>query len=189
MPPDPIDLAAIVPADERDTIVAAARRLSDCLGDASAGHPVRVRFATHDAPPPGPSAALILSLRAEGGIGPDRVAAARAAGHATLLIPTLFRHVGAARIESIRRLNLHAIGLSRSLGVQIVDLDRIFALVGARTLAQAPRLAQELAAHALVGAILAAGLDTFAVAERQEQARLRNGGREAIVARHLREDA
>lgn len=189
MSPDPIDLAAIVPADERDTIVAAARRLSDCLGDESLGHPVRVRFATPDAPPPGPSAALILSLGVEVGIGPELVAAARAAGHATLLIPTLFRRADAERIESVRRLNLHAVALSRSLGVQIVDLDRIFALVGARTLARAPGLAQELAAHAIVGAILAAGLDAFVGAERQERARLRNGGREAIVARHLREDA
>ena len=183
MPADPIDLVAIVPDAERDGIIAAARRLSHCLGDDQAGQPVQVRFATPDALPPGPSAALILSLRCDP--TPHLIAAAQAAGHATLLIPTLFRR--ADEIERIRRLNLHAITLSRALGVQVVDLDRIFALVGARSLI--PALAEELAAHAIVGAILAAGLDAFASPERQERARLRNGGREAIVARHLREDA
>ena len=183
MPADPIDLTAIVPDGERDTIVAAARRLSHCLGDDREGRPVRVRFATAGALPPGPSAALILSLRS--GPTPDLIGAACAAGHATVLIPTLFRRTG--DIEPIRRLNLGAIELSRTLGAQIVDLDRIFALVGARLLS--PALTEDLTAHAIVGAILAAGLDAFAPPERQEQARLRNGGREAIVVRHLREDA
>ena len=183
MPADPIDLAALVPDDERAGIVAAARRLSHCLGEDREGQPVRVRFATADVLPPGPSAALILSLRSAP--GPELIAAARDAGHETLLIPTIFRHGDA--IERVRRMNLQAIRLSRTSGVQIVDLDRIFALVGARFLS--PALIDELNAHAIVGAILSAGLDAFASAGRQEQARLRNGGREAIVARHLREDA
>ena len=204
MPPDvaPIDVAAIVAEDERDTILGAAHRLSRCLDGTGSGWPVRLHFATPDAPPPGPSAALICSLRADADAmtapietisarWEGRVAAARQARHATILMPSLFRHVAdrAARptlTERIRRLNLLAILLSRSLDVQVVDLDRAFALVGARTLESdyrgQGRLAPLVAAHAIVAAVLAAGLDAQVPAAQQEQAARRNGGRETVAA-------
>lgn len=213
MPPEPaIDLAAIVGGEERDTIVAAARRLSHCLGEDDSGWPVRVHLGTAEAPPPGPSAIVIASLRADADLleapldaivarWPPRLAMLREGGHGAILMPTLFRHVAdpAARpalVERIRRLNLIAVALSRTHGVQIVDVDRAFALVGARALATDYRghgpIARDVAAHAIVAAILATGLDAQVSAERQERARARNGGREtvaAILARHGREAA
>ncbi len=216
MPPDrtPVAIVALVAADERETILGAARRLSHCLDDAQGGSgwPVRLHFAGPDVLSPGPSAALIASLRADDDLfaapvevlaarWAARVAEARAAGHATILMPTLFRHVADAatrpeRIERLRRLDLLLVGMSRAQDVQLVDLDRAFALVGARTLGgdyrgQGP-LAPAIAAHAIVAALLAAGLDATVPAARQEQAARRNGGREAIaaiVARHLGEQA
>jgi hypothetical protein len=206
----PIEIVAIVAADERDTIVAAAHRLSLCLGDAQGAWPVRLQFGAPDAPLPGPSGALIGSLRVDGDLlavsaetiaarWESRAAAARRLGHQAILIPSLFRHVADAAtrpplMERIRRLNLVVIALSRSRGVQIVDIDRVFALVGARTLESDYRgqgaIAPLVAAHAIAAAILAAGLDAQVPAERQEQAARRNGGHEAIaaiVARHREE--
>ena len=193
----PLDMVALVTPGEHDTILAAAHRLSRCLGDdGSAGWPVRLRFVASDSapnvPPAPPGTLLVTSLRAALDTGDvpladvaerwrARIERERPSG--PVLLCTLFRHVanrsaGPVLAERIRRLNLLALELSRTAGIEIVDIDRLFALAGARTLDTdhrgQGRRAAALAAHAIVAAALAAGLGPAVPEPRQALARQRN---------------
>ncbi len=84
-----------------------------------------------------------------------------------------------ALIERIRRLNLLAMDLSHDFGVNVIDIDRACAYVGARALRADFRLAspsaQEAAAYAIVSALLAVGLDDAVPVEILEEARRFHG--------------
>jgi len=210
MPPDlpPLPLTAVVSEGERDLILAAANRLSLCLGEGSPpGWPIRIRFVAADTPlPPDPAVAILASLAMEATRTGDpfapiaagwreRVIRWRAAGQPVLLL-NLFRYVADAGARPalathLCRLNVLAIDLSRETGAGVIDIDRAFALIGGRTLGTDHRcrgtFAVEVAAQAIVSALLGC-LDGHVPAERVEAAARRNGGREAlaeIVARHM----
>jgi len=78
-------------------------------------------------------------------------------------ICTIFRACedDAARLERIRRLNLLAADLSHDLDIGVIDFDRQFADIGARTLETSYRLegggAREIAAYTVVKTLLASG--------------------------------
>lgn len=110
-------------------------------------------------------------------------------GERRILLTTLFRCVSPAQgaqptIERIRRLNVMAMHLSRSTGIEIVDIDRLFALHGARALGSDYRClgphAAELAGHAIAACIFEGGLDEFLSAHIQEEAARRHGGAEDL---------
>ena len=93
-------------------------------------------------------------------------------------ICTIFRACedDAARLERIRRLNLLAADLSHDLDIGVIDFDRQFADIGARTLESSYRLegnaAREIAAYMIVKTLLAAGaFDDRIPVETIEQAR------------------
>lgn len=77
-------------------------------------------------------------------------------------------------LERIRRLNLLAIELSSDTGAGIVDIDRMFAHLGARPLATDHRLtgrvAAEVAAYTIVSSIVGFGLDDAISPQIQERA-------------------
>ncbi|ACI50537.1 conserved hypothetical protein [Gluconacetobacter diazotrophicus PA1 5] len=103
------------------------------------------------------------------------------AGGAPVLIATVFRHVGPQAdpdrsdvlLVRIRRLNLLAAELSREYGAFVIDLDRIFADIGALRLETDYRLdgaaARELAGHAVALGIVDNGLDAVLPYEAQER--------------------
>lgn len=98
-----------------------------------------------------------------------------AAGLARLSAANETPALRAAVLERIRRLNLLAIALSHATGAGVIDIDRLFAHLGARALGTNHRLtgslAAEVAAYAIVSSILGFGLDDLIVPEVQEQAR------------------
>jgi hypothetical protein len=120
-------------------------------------------------------------------------------GKSRILLSTLFRRVGPADsdsvdVERLRRLNMMALFLSRSTGIEIVDIDRLFAWCGARRLATDYRClgqhAAELGGHAIAAAIFAGGLDDFLPADVQEAAARQHGGIQdmrAILKRRVAE--
>jgi hypothetical protein len=69
----------------------------------------------------------------------------------------------AGKLERIRRLNVLAAEISHETGCGVIDFDRMFGDIGARTLQTDYRLggniAREIAAYTIVRTILAAGLD------------------------------
>lgn len=77
-------------------------------------------------------------------------------------------------LERIRRLNMLAIELSHDTGAGIVDIDRMFAHLGARPLATdhrlAGRVAAEVAAYTIVSSIVGFGLDDVISPQIQERA-------------------
>ena len=95
------------------------------------------------------------------------------AGAQPLFLCTVFRHAPsdlgeaatAALRLAIRRLNLLAVELSHATGLDIIDLDRAFADIGALKLRTDYRLtgpaAAEAAGRAISATILAAGLDDW----------------------------
>ena len=166
-------LLAAVGDGERPVITAAAEQI---VGSVSAvigtAWPIRLRFIEADAPAED-GVALVATWIGEAmtATAPDivetrwrrRIAAWRVSGVPRVLLCTLFRHVdrmdgGPATVEHIRRLNRIAIALSRAAGVEIVDIDRVFAQVGARTLDSDYRMrgpgAAALAGHAIADALL-----------------------------------
>jgi hypothetical protein len=184
--PAPIVIEAVVADSERPAVVAAGEQLGECLRAAS-GHrwPVDVRFRPTivSVAATGRPTLALLSLLPELATPDSSPAQVHARWRAqlsplagvvpALFICTIFRHVGrvgdaqsaanADKLERIRRLDLIAAELSHETGVGVIDIDRVFAHVGARDL-QADyrlegRLAAEVAAHGIVGAFLAVGLD------------------------------
>jgi len=204
---DPPRIVACVGQAERAVPIEGARQLAACVGSAiGAEWPVRMRFIASGETPP-PAIALVTTLIAD--VASDaplatvdtrwRESVARwfAAGQQRILLCTLFRSVAdpavrAARIERIRRLNLLAIGLSRDTGVEIVDVDRLFALCGARAIGTDYRCtgpaADGLAGHAIAAAILAGDLGAAldpAVQERAAHALGSVGDTQALILQHV----
>jgi hypothetical protein len=112
---------------------------------------------------------------------------------------TLFRHVppfseaegGEARRlwlrQRIRRLNLLATDLSYSTGINIIDLDRTLAHLGAGPLQTDVRLGGErataAAADTICGALLAAGLDDVVPEALLNRSQKLHGGLAGIMHR------
>jgi hypothetical protein len=207
----PLLIEAVVDDVERPALVAASEQLGECLGAATGGPwPIRLSFRGSAAEIDVPSrpTIVVMSLLPEvaGNTEPLAQTEARwrehlvslvAAGIPCVLICTVFRHVPENErllaIERIRRLNLLAAELSHDTGVGVVDIDRVFAFLGARALQTDYRLggpmAAEIAAHTIVSIILAAGLDDFIPPDVQERARKYQGNlREigALVRRRLK---
>ena len=103
-------------------------------------------------------------------------------GGALAFLCTVFRHVpqelgeearDALRL-AIRRLDLLAIGVSHTTGLNLIDLDRALAHIGALALETDYRLggmaARKAAGRAVAATILGAGLDEWIAPEVQERA-------------------
>jgi hypothetical protein len=193
----PFQLEAVVAAGERPALVAAAQQLSEALR-AAAGVDWPIELRLRDAgtqPAAAANSIVILSLLPEVESA-EPLAAAEARWRARLsalaptgapvLLMTVFRHLadrtsasGAVRLERIRRLNGLALTLSQDLHADVIDIDRAFAHIGARTLKTdyrlGGRLAAEVAAHGIVLAILSLGLDELIPIETQQRARAFHG--------------
>lgn len=201
--PVPILIDAVVDETERPVWAAAMAQLRDCLAAAGGGTAwrIEVRFPRSLAALDRhrPPSAIVASLLAEAARPDEHIALTEARWRTQLaaldagLVPatflcTIFRAVRGARadrssapalalIERIRRLNLMAIDLSHDIGVNIVDIDRIFAHVGALEVGSGYRLsgalAEEVAGYAIVAALLNMALDDLvppAILERAKQA-------------------
>jgi hypothetical protein len=183
----PILLQAVVDDAERPALVAASQQLDECLNAATPGrHEIRLEFASAFAAVRTrvPTTVIVASLLPE--VARDeplssiearwrsQLSALSTGPAPSVFLCTVFRHVardapappksGESEMrERIRRLNLFALELSHDTGIGIIDLDRALAHIGARVLAAdyrlAGRIAAEVAAHAIVGSILLAGLD------------------------------
>jgi hypothetical protein len=95
-------------------------------------------------------------------------------------------------VERFRRLNLMAIELSRELDFEIVDVDRLLALCGARTIGAeyrgASHAAARLSGHAVAAAILDGDMDAWIDAVQQHRAGTAHGGVRDIrrlIERHV----
>jgi hypothetical protein len=187
-------IEAVVDDAERPALVATAEQLTECLHAASGSRPaIRLEFANSlDAIDAHARATVIIaSLLPE--VARDEAipfVEARwrrqlaALASSPVFLCTVFRHVsrhGAERLaaqrvtmERIRRLDLLAAELSHDSGAAVIDIDRAFAHLGARVLATDYRLrgavAAEVAAHTIVGSLLAVGLDDIVAAEFLERA-------------------
>ena len=195
----PIRLEAQVALSERPALVAAAEMLSASLGAAAGSGPwgVALNFWEPEAEIAGLDApdAVILSMVADAertdelievtsARWRERLARLAEAG-APILICTVLRHVpgregaGApsALLERILRLNMMAIELSHDLDLQVVDIDRALAHIGAHALGTDFRLgggpAAEVAGHAIAWSLLA--LDNIAGWELEDAARAHLG--------------
>ncbi|MBI1196779.1 MAG: hypothetical protein GC203_02855 [Phenylobacterium sp.] len=167
-------VAAVGGEAERAAAIAAGEQLSAAVAAVlGAAWPIRLRPIALDEPDIPPGIVLIAAPLADLAAAEPvdaaearwtaRIARYRAAGHDRILICNLFRGVGASAgvlggIERIRRLNRMVVGLSHRLGVEIVDVDRLLALCGARAFARDPRGSQAATAravgHAIADAIL-----------------------------------
>jgi hypothetical protein len=124
---------------------------------------------------------------AEPRLARDYQVLAQRGGRLTFLC-TVFRHVPAELDEEVRtalrltlrRLGLLAVHVSHADGLNLIDLDRALAHVGARSLGTDYRLtgipARKAAGRAIARAILAAGLDEWVAPEIQDRAAARIGG-------------
>lgn len=201
--PAPILIDAVVDEAERPVLAAAMAQLRDCLAAAGGERVwhIGLRFCPSLASidRQRPPTAIVASLLAETARPDEHIALTEARWRSQLaaldpgLVPaiflcTIFRAVRGARadraaapalalIERIRRLNLMAIELSHDLGVNIVDIDRLFAHIGALDVQSGYRLsgprAEEVAGYAIVGALLSSALDDLvpgAILERAKQA-------------------
>lgn len=167
-------VTAIVSDAERAGIAAAGQQLAEALSAGSGvAWQVRLHFASFEDGDIPPEAAIVTSLHhdVDGAEPVDRIAERwqarirrhRAAGHGRILLCNLFRHVqepspAGITIERLRRLNQLAINLSRTAGIEIVDVDRLLALFGARAIETDYRCdsaaARRLVGHAIAAAIL-----------------------------------
>jgi hypothetical protein len=177
---------AVLSPMEQDALRSAARRLSDCA-------PITfdLRFLPHLDAVEDIRSVVITSLLAE--TDPDaapwatvetrlRAAYLNLSSHPnlTVFICTVLRNVGAgdgaaARLGRIRRLNLLAADISRETGLNVIDIDRTLADIGARALATDYRLggpfASEVTAKSIALTFLVCGLDDYASYQAQEAAR------------------
>lgn len=167
-------VAAVGGEGQRAAMLAAGEQFSYCIGTAlGADWPVRLRLIGLDDAEIPPGVALIAApledltspapIAATEARWVARIARYRAAGHDRILLCNLFRRAGAdagavGGIERVRRLNRLAIELSRRLGVEIVDVDRLLGLCGARTIASAEgggeAATSQLVGHAIAEAML-----------------------------------
>jgi hypothetical protein len=206
----PVLIEAIVDERERPALIAASEQLGKCLGFASAGA-VQTRIAIRETIAHidlcGRPSIVVASLLPEVERTDEPIAltqarwqsdlsALRGRGAEPVFVCTVFRWIARtsnpdqpdARLwtmERIRRLNLLAAELSHDLGVSIIDIDRVFAHFGARTLETDYRLvgaaATEIAAHVIASTILAVGFGDVIPAEVQERARKLQGGMREIA--------
>src|SRR5262249_5759649 len=156
MQPACLHIAAIVATSERRAVTAAADRLATCLEGTTQQQWMAV-VAFPDAPdaidPLKPPDIVIISLLPELlRRGPCEQIAERlrhdidalpGEGAAAAFLLTIFRHVDSVAtrqhgagtpisIERVRRLNLLAAELSQATGINVIDIDRVFAHAGAR---------------------------------------------------------
>jgi hypothetical protein len=200
----PVVLDAIVTPAERPALIAASEQLAESLTAATGeGADVRLRFpaalaAIDLGEPPD---LVVMSMLADALSAAESITAVESrwrnqlqsfqssATTATVFVCTTFRHLarnvsrsdedGPPSIERIRRLNLLAAELSHDLGIAVVDIDRIFAHIGAQNVQADYRMngaiAAETAAYAIVSSVLASGLDDLIAPDVQERARQHQG--------------
>jgi hypothetical protein len=195
VPSAKLPLLTTVGEAERPVAIAAARQLSAAVGTAlGADWPVAL-FLSDPEGETGSGSIWIASLI--GDVGRDeaietttrrwqeRIERWSHRGNPRILLSTLFRSVASsddrrATVERLRRLNMMALSLSRSTGVEIVDIDRLFAWYGRDTLGTDYRCVGERAAllggHAIAAAIFAGGLDEVLPGPVQEAAARHHGG-------------
>ena len=192
-------VVALVDEAERPAVTAAAERLSRCLAHVTGTSScVPVRFLESEAALGSfemPTLFLASLLRDVGRIRePWSITVQRwreiflsssVQLTSAAFLCTIFRSVSERRartpapllnkIERIRRLNLLATEISHDAGINVIDIDRVFAHVGGRALATDYRLAGSraaaLAADTIVGAFLAVGMDEVLEPECLERAR------------------
>jgi hypothetical protein len=205
----PLRIAAVVEAAERPALVAAAEQLGACLA-AVTGRLWPIRLGFHDSlaavDAKGGAPLIITSLLSEVQTAEPWPAiearwraalATRGETTASFFLCTVFRHVSGGphppALERIRRLNLLAAELSHDTGINVIDIDRTFAHLGARALQTDYRLggaiAEEVAGYVIVGTLLTAGLDDLIPPEIQEAARQRQGPVheiDTLITRRLR---
>jgi hypothetical protein len=192
--PQPIVIHAEVDLRERPAVVAGVQQLSEALhAAAGVAWPIQLTFWDQGAiSKPQPDGVVVLSLMADAERDDEafgetaarwrsRIEALTAEG-APVLALTLFRAVaerdspsGQRRLERIRRLDRMTLDLSHTFGLTVVDIDRAFAHIGARTLGTDyqlnGRIAAEVGGHALTLCLLTLGLDDTIPPEVQERAR------------------
>jgi hypothetical protein len=194
--PSQLSIAALVSEGERSAVNLGADHIARALSEA-AGAPwaIDVSFASHwDEIPQGSGARIIVtSLLTELGAcdesWPESAARMRAAygslteGGAPVFICTIFRHVArtdepksdtALRLR-IRRLNLLAAEISRETRAYVIDVDRVMADIGARSLQTDCRLtgqaAAEVAGHFIALTLVGNALDDVVSFEIQDAAK------------------
>jgi hypothetical protein len=210
--PATLAVAAVVDAAERAAVGLAAERLGACLEHATGtSWSVNVRFLDTPADTDVERQALVIAsllpeLRQLD--EPSAMTAARwraffkslpGEGAPAAFLCTIFRHVGSAAdrwqnrappvaIERIRRLNLLAAEISQATGVNIIDIDRVFAHVGARALRTDYRLGGELAtglaADTIVTTVLTVGLGERLPPDAQDRALAFHAQRSAAALAH-----
>lgn len=185
----PIFVEAVVSGPERPGIIAAFDQIAACLEDvAGAAWPVDLKFVDSlmacglSGKPTVIVASLLADLESEDSLDAIRkrwteaFSAIADRGLHTCFILTIFRHVTGADADSvfrirerIRRFNLFSAELSQETGVNIIDLDRSFAHLGARALATDFQLGGPRAAAAfadtIASALLTIGLDDIVPVE------------------------
>jgi hypothetical protein len=200
---------AVVAATERAAVVAGLQQLGESTR--AAGFDLRIglnflpSFVGLDVPAPRSIviASLLPDLFGEEawpqtqGRWRAQVAPIAADEAPPIFLCNVFRYVAGnprhPSVERIRRLNLLAIELSHDFGLNIVDIDRVFAHLGAQELRTDCRLtgpiAAEVAGYVIVDAILATMPDHLIPPEVQDVARRFQGPVEKVrdlVARRLR---
>lgn len=195
-----IRLRAFVGPTEAPLVSNAARLLTEVLAWAGATIPeIDVAFASSLSGLAGDGDIAIASMlpeveaalqdwpETETRLTREYRALAQGGGRLTFLC-TVFRHApptldGEARVAlrlAIRRLDLLAVQVSHATGLNLIDLDRALADIGARNLDTDYRLAgiaaRKAAGRVIARAILAAGLDEWVSPEIQERAASRIGG-------------
>lgn len=195
--PTPVLIAAVVDDAERPALVAASEQLSECLSAASGVlWPVGIRLLDSIADIQRPTV-IITSLLPEVARADEPISLTEARWRRDLsklmelavpsvFVCTVFRFVAKQskpgqldarprKLERIRLLNLLAAQLSHDIGINVIDIDSIFAHAGARQMQTDYRLAgavaAEVAAYTIVVGILAVGLDDIIPIDVQERAR------------------
>jgi hypothetical protein len=195
--PQPLLIQAVVSKAERAALVAAFEQLCECLGAASGiAWPVKLDFRPSLSAVDLSATIVIASLMPELARDDEpvpqivrrwreNVSPLIAATIPAVFVCTVFRCIAnypvlsrpeeLTLIERIRRLNLVVVELSHETGAMVIDIDRIFAHLGARALRTNYLLngpeAAEVAGHAIVSNILSAGLDDFIPFEVQQRAK------------------
>jgi hypothetical protein len=189
----PIPIIACVTPNERKAIEAGSMLLADALESAGGeGYAFTTSFVDDLVALSGgdrPSVIIISMLAQIGTLDEPwseiegrlrRACAALNDQGRTAMICTILRHVDPAGADTrlllrrIRRLNLLATELSREFGALVIDIDRVFANLGAWRLATDYRLggpaAIDLAARTLALGIVSDALDPFVPFELQAEA-------------------
>ena len=206
---EPLIIDAVCGESERPVFAAACIQLGRCLGGGGTPGDWPIRLRLHDSisslDADGKPAVILLSLIGE--VARDEPIEQTKARWQTLLshlaensvaqifLCTIFRHVanGGSRqghdtqktMERIRRLNLMAAHLSHDLGINVIDIDRSLAHIGARALGTdyrlAGRAAAEVAGCAIMMGLLDVGLDDAIAADVLGRAREHHRGSGGIM--------